>query len=72
MGDDMLIDYIGLEKILREQGKNLTYLHEKVGISWDILRKFRKGESVTVATLEKICLELNCDIGDIVEVISDS
>ena len=67
----MLIDYIGLEKILREQGKNLTYLHEKVGISWDILRKFRKGESVTVATLEKICLELSCDIGDIVSIKKD-
>lgn len=66
-----MINYIGLEKILREQDKNLTYLHEKVGISWDIIRKFRKGESVNVSTLERICLELNCDIGDICSIKKD-
>ncbi len=63
-----MIDYIGLEQVLRAQGKNLTYIHKQTGISWDILRKFKKGESVTIATLEKICLELNCDIGDIVSI----
>ncbi|MBE6070080.1 MAG: helix-turn-helix transcriptional regulator [Clostridium lundense] len=66
-----MIDYIGLEKVLREQGKNLTYIHEKTGLSWDILRKFKKGESVTLTTLEKICLTLDCKIEDIVEIKKD-
>nr|DAT81671.1 MAG TPA: Cro/C1-type HTH DNA-binding domain protein [Caudoviricetes sp.] len=66
-----MIDYIGLEMVLREQGKNLTYLHEHVGISWDIIRKFRKGESVSVSTLERICLDLGCDIGDICSIKKD-
>lgn len=66
-----MIDYIGLEKILREKGHNLTYIHQKTGISWDILRKFKKGESVSISTLERICLLLECDIGDICSIKKD-
>jgi len=66
-----VIDYIGLEVILRKHGKDRKYLHEKLGLSWDVLAKFKKGESVTVATLEKICLEFNCDIGDICAIKKD-
>ena len=66
-----MISYIGLEEVLRTHGKDRKYLHDKLGISWDVIAKFRKGESVTVATLEKICLELNCDIGDICTIKKD-
>lgn len=66
-----MISYIGLEEVLRKNKKDRKYLHEKLGISWDVIAKFKKGESVTVSTLEKICLDLNCDIGDIVSIKKD-
>ena len=38
------------------------------GISQPTFTKMRKGQSVTVDTLEKIATALNCDIGDIITV----
>lgn len=66
-----MIDYIGLEKKLREKQLDRKYLHEKLGLSWDTIAKFRKGESVTIATIEKICLDFNCSISEIVEIKKD-
>ncbi|WP_180270638.1 helix-turn-helix domain-containing protein [Sporanaerobium hydrogeniformans] len=63
-----MISYIGLEEILRERGKDRRYLHEVVGLSNDTIAKFKKGESVSVSVLERICLALNCDIGDICKI----
>lgn len=66
-----MIDYIGLEQLLRTRGKNLKWLHETTGISWDVIRKFKKGESVSLSTLERICIALDCKISDIVEIKND-
>jgi len=66
-----MIDYIGLEILLRSKGKNLKWLHDNTGISWDVLRKFKKGESVSLSTLERICIALDCKISDIVEIKKD-
>lgn len=45
-----------------------TELREKVGFSTNTLSKLSKNESVTVATLEKICLYLDCKIEDVIEI----
>ncbi len=66
-----MIDYIGLDKKLRELGVDRKYLHEKTGISWDVIRKFKKGESVSLSTIERICLLLDCRIEEIVEIKKD-
>lgn len=63
-----MIDYIGLEIILRDRQKDRRYLHEKIGLSWDTIAKFKKGESVNLATIEKLCLHFNCKIEDLVEI----
>lgn len=63
-----MISYIGLEEILREHQKDRKYLHEYLGLSWDTIAKFKKGESVTLATIEKICIHFNCNIEDIVKI----
>ena len=63
-----MIDYIGLDRVLREQKKDRTYLNEKLGLSWSTIAKFKKGESVSLSVIERICLDLNCKIEDIVEI----
>lgn len=63
-----MISYVGLEEVLRDRQKDRNYLHDKLGLSWTTIAKFKKGESVSVSILEKICLELNCEIGDIVKI----
>lgn len=66
-----MIDYTGLERILRDRKKDRKYLNEKLGISWPTIAKFKKCESVSVSVLERICLDLGCDIGDIVSIKKD-
>lgn len=39
------------------------------GISSGSMTKLRKGESVTMDVLWKICSVLKCDVGDVVEFI---
>lgn len=45
---------------------------EFVGISYSTLSKLEKGENTTVEVLERICLKLGCEIGDIMEIVPDS
>lgn len=66
-----MIDYIGLDIVLRNNGKNRKYLHEKLGLSKDTIAKFKKGDSVSLLTIERICLDLDCKIEDIVEIKKD-
>ncbi len=35
------------------------------GISTNILAKLSKGEFISMDSLKKICITLNCDVGDI-------
>ena len=44
-------------------------LQASAGISWASVTKLSKGERVSMEVLMKICKTLNCDIGDIVELI---
>ena len=66
-----MIDYIGLDIMLRKRNKDRKYLNEKLGISWTTIAKFKKGESVSVSVLERICLDLDCNIGDICAIKKD-
>ena len=36
------------------------------------MSKLEKGENTNVEVLEKICLKLGCDIGDIMEIVPDA
>ena len=44
-------------------------LLEKTDLSANVLAKMGRGESVTLDTLARICVALNCDIGDVVNVV---
>ncbi|WP_425533919.1 helix-turn-helix domain-containing protein [Terrisporobacter petrolearius] len=63
-----MITYDKLWKLLIDKKMTKTELREKVGFSTNTLAKLSKNESVTVATLEKICLYLDCNVEDIIEI----
>lgn len=51
--------------------KNLTKtrLKDKAGVSTNIIAKMGKGESISMDSLAKICVALECSMDDIVEII---
>ena len=63
-----MITYDKLWKLLIDKKMTKTELREMVGFSTNTLAKLSKNESVTVATLEKICLYLDCKIEDVIEI----
>lgn len=62
----MAVNYNGLWKRLIDQGMKKSDLIPKAKISGNILAKLGKNEYVSMETLEKLCICLNCDVGDIV------
>ena len=63
-----MISYDPLWKLLIDKNMTKTELRENVGFSTNTLAKLSKNESVTLSTLEKICLYLGCKIENIVEI----
>ena len=47
---------------------NKTDLKETAGISFNVLARMGKNEPISFESIEKICITLNCDIGDIIEI----
>lgn len=65
----MVVSYKKLWKLLIDKDMKKKDLQAMSGISWSSITKMSKGENVSMDVLMKICLTLNCDIGDIVEMI---
>ena len=64
---EMSVCYDKLWKMLIDKRMNKTDLKDEAGISFNVLAKMGKGESVSLESLHKICKTLKCDIGDIIE-----
>lgn len=64
----MAISYNGLWKKLIDKGMNKGDLKKLTGLSSGTIAKMTNGEAVTLTVLEKICVELHCNIGDLVEI----
>ena len=47
-------------------------LRVQSGISTNALAKLGKNERVTTDVLEKVCLTLQCDVGDIMEISAEA
>lgn len=62
---------INIDKILGQQGKTAYWLSKQTGISQNSIGKIIKNETtgINFDTLYKICIALNCDISDILEVV---
>lgn len=67
----MGFSYNKLWKLLIDKNMMKTELQEAVGMSAATLAKIGKNEVVSMHILGRICKELKCDIGDIVEYIDD-
>lgn len=63
------ISYKPLWKILIDKDMKKKDLVEKAHISNFTLNKLAYNDTVTTDTLLKICVALNCSIGDIMEII---
>lgn len=63
----MPVSYDKLWKTLIDQKMNRTELKDAAGISFNILAKLGRNEFVSMESLYKICLALNCGIDDVME-----
>ena len=67
----MAVCYNNLWKLLIDLGMNRTDLKEMSGISFNVLARMGKNETVSLESIEKICKTLKCDIGDVVSFAGD-
>ena len=65
------VSYNNLWKLLIDKGMNKTELKEASGISFNVMARMGKNETVSLESLEKICMVLNCNIGDIMDITTN-
>lgn len=65
----MKVSYKKLWKLLIDKDWKKKDLQDAAGISWASVTKLSKGETVSMEVLMKVCKALECDIGDIMELI---
>lgn len=67
----MAVSYNKLWKLLIDKKMKKKDLQSAAGISSSLITKLGRDEPVTTTVLMKICATLQCDIGDIMEIIPD-
>lgn len=67
----MGVSYNKLWKLLIDKNMKRVDLRTAANISSGTLAKLGKNESVTTDVLVRVCRALNCDIGDIMEILPD-
>lgn len=68
----MAFSYNNLWKLLIDKNMNKTDLRTSIGITPATLARLSKNQNVSMDVLGKICHELECNIGDIVEYVDDT
>ena len=67
----MRISYKKLWVLLIQKDISKATLRKDVGLSTGTMSKLNKGEEVALTVLMRLCDYLDCDIGDICEVLRD-
>lgn len=67
----MEVSYKKLWKILIDKDMKKKDLQSAAGISWTSVTKLSKGDTVSLEVLMKICKALECNIGDIMDLIPE-
>lgn len=67
----MEVSYKKLWKVLIDKDMKKKDLQAAAGISWASITKLSKNETVSMDVLMKICKVLECNIGDIVDLIPE-
>lgn len=65
----MAANYNKLWKLLIDKGMNKTDLRLKTGMSTSTLAKMGNNETVSMDIILRICEVLECNVGDIMDVI---
>ena len=65
----MAISYKKLWKLLIDRDMKKKDLMALAGVSQSSITKMGRNDNVNTEVLVRICLALNCDIGDIAEII---
>ncbi len=68
----MEVSYNNLFKLLIDRGMKKTEFAKEVGISGNTLAKLSKNETISMDSIVRICRFLECDVGDIMEVLPDN
>ncbi len=67
----MGVSYKKLWKLIIDQDKTNVEVRKSAGISPATFTKLKKNEIVSLDVLIKLCMILDCEIGDIVEIIKE-
>ncbi|MCD8160527.1 MAG: helix-turn-helix transcriptional regulator [Clostridiales bacterium] len=67
----MAMSYNKLWKLLIDKNMMKKDLKEQAGLSSNVIAKMGKGGDVSTEVLRKICIALDCDLDDIVEIVRD-
>ena len=68
----MAISYKKLWKLLIDKDMNKKDLQRAAGISAASIAKLGKNENVNTEIIEKICVALQCDVSDIMEMVEEN
>ncbi len=68
----MVISYKKLWKLLIDKDMKKKDLQKAAGVSAASITKLAKNEHVNTEIIEKICIALQCDVSDIMEMVCES
>lgn len=63
----MSVQYNKLFHLMIDRKMSNSELAEKAGISLNIMTRLKRDEYVSMETIEKICIALNCKVDDILQ-----
>lgn len=66
------ISYKKLWKLLIDKDMKKKDLQLAAGISWASVTKLSKSEAVSMEVLIKVCKALECNIGDVIDLLPES
>ncbi|MDR1961031.1 MAG: helix-turn-helix transcriptional regulator [Gracilibacteraceae bacterium] len=67
----MAVSYKKLWKILIDKDMKKQDLQKATGVSWGVITKLSKGETVSMEVLIKLCKCLDCSIDDMLDILPD-
>lgn len=68
----MSLSYKKLWKQLIDRDMTRTQLRRATGISPSTFARLSHGDYVALSVIDRICQELKCDVGDMMEVVLDN
>ena len=67
----MSVSYKKLWKLLIDKDMMKKDLQKASGVSWGVISKLSKGETVNMESLIKICKTLSCSVDEVMDILPD-